>query len=369
MPYAIEQVLGYVALMKAIKEVESGVPKPLPPAYYAVRPTDRVVGDRARNFKFKGTRKAARKSEYGAPPRQVALQPRNVQDVILLFATEKVLFRQEFIRILMQWQAGVYGADEQARQEILQQVEEFKTLFDTLRTTAIHSALAHFKFYFDADGYILPSSSGAAETIDLGIPATNTGQVNPGGGAIINASWATSTTDIPTQLNNLKKRAIQLTGRPLRYAFYGSNIPGYLLGNDRCKQYFSFNPSILNAFAATGRPPSDLFELTWLPAYSMFHENAAGDIVEPWPADQITFAPEPTPDTWRLLEGSYMIPKSYQPTGTIEGALANMETVFGMFEYSQVNNLYLPNSEHIAGDTFLPWPCLPESYFQVDVTP
>jgi hypothetical protein len=370
-PYSIESVLGYVPLMQAIKDVESGVPRVLPDAYYAVRAQDRIVGDRARNFRFRGNRKAARIADYGSPPRQTVLQPRSVQDIALLFSIEKVNFRQEFVRLLMQWMAGVYGADEQARQEILNQATEFKTRFDVLRTAAVHNTIANMKLWFDADGYILPTASGAATTIDFGIPATNTGQLDPGdgSGAIIAASWATASTDIPSQLNRLKKRSLQQTGRKLRYAFYGSNVPGYLLGNDRCKAYFSFNPTIYQAFERTGRPPADLFELEWVPVYTAFNESAAGAIVEPFPADQITFAPDPAPDTWGMMEGSYLVPTSYQPQGTLEAALGSLKLVYGMFEYAQVNPLHLPNSEFVAGDTFLPWPKLPEAYYVADVTP
>lgn len=371
MPLSIESVLGFVPLMQAIKDVESGVPKVLPEAFYSVRPADRVLGDRARNFRYRGNRKAARVGVYGSPPRQTALMPRSVQDIALLFTTETVNFRQEFVRLLMQWMAGVPQADEMARQEILNQAQEFKTRFDTLRVAAVHNTIATFHLYFDSDGYILPDSSGAALDVDFGLPSANSGQGDDGSGPIITASWATSSTDIPAQLNVLKKRALQTTGRPLKYAFYGANIPSYLLKNDLCKAYFSFNPGILSMFQATGRPPKDLFELEWIPVYTAFNEAAASTaIVEPFPADQVTFAPEVAPDTWGMMEGSYLVPTSYQPEPTIDAALTGgLKLVYGLFEYAEVKPLNLPNSSLTAGDTFLPWPKLPEAYWKLDVTP
>jgi len=371
MPVTMESLLGFAPLMQAIKEVESGVPKPLPPAFYAVRPTDRIVGDRAKNFRYSGNRKPARIAPYGAPPRQVSLLGRSVQDIVLLHTIENVRFRQEFLRVLLDWKAGSYTAQTLARTEILEQTMEFRTRFDVLRTACVHNNLAAAgKLYFDSAGNLLPNSSGAATIIDQGVPAGNIGTLLDSAGAVIvGASWATDTTDIPGHLIKVKKRALQLTGTPLRYAFYGENIPGYLLKNTFVKQYFSFNVGVLNAFQATGRPPGDMFELVWLPGYMMFNENDSGTIQEPFPADQITFAPEPAPDTYGVMEGSYIVPKSFQPEASMDAALGNLDMAYGMFEYAKVLPWDLPNAEFIGGDTMLPWLKRPNCYFFMDTTP
>ena len=372
MPVSIEEVLGYVPLMKAIRDVPSGVPRPLPAAFYETRAEDRVIGNKARTFRYSGTRRAARIAPYGAPPRQVSLLGRGVQDVFLLHTSEDINFRQEFLNQLLAWQQGSYQAQQTARQEILQQTRDFKSRFDTLRTACVHNTVSTGLLYFDAEGNLLPTSSGAATTIDQGVPAGNRNQLlDSAGNAIITASWASASTDIPSQVFGVVKRSWQLSGEPVKYAIYGQNIPGYIFNNDKAKVYFSYNPQMQRAYAQnTNYLPDGLFGIDkWIPAALFFNEDSGGVIREPFPADNITFAPELKPDTYGVLEGSYLVPKSYQPAGGIEGALGNLEMVYGMFQYARVNPIDLPNAQFVAGDTFLPWLKKPTAWFMADTTP
>lgn len=363
--YSIEQVLGYVPLTRAIKTVASGIPKVLPEKFYTPSPGARVMGNKARNISFAGTRKVARVTPYGAPPRQVVQLPRSSTDVRLLHSTESIAVEQELLMLLRKLET--YEAQVMAADEIRFQAQEYRQRFDNLRVAAITSMVAHGKLWFDADGNLQNSSSGADLEIDYGVPATNRNQINPGSGAIISASWATSTTNIVTQVNNLKKYAIQKTGYPLKYALYGANIAGYLTNNDHFKYYLARNPGMNQRHIDTGRLDGEYLELTWIPVYNAFYEDEDGTIVEVFPADQVVFTPDLTEDIYQLYEGGYPVPKSIQMVTDLEQALSNVAYEYGQYGYAYMEP---PNRlMQVYGDTFLPRWMNPNAIFMADVTP
>ena len=84
--------------------------------------------------------------------------------------------------------------------------------------------------------------------MNYGVPAGNLTQLDVlGGGNILDATWDVATTNIATQLTNLKKAARKLTGYPLAHAFYGQNVLDYLLGNNKVKEMMKFNPAAKRA--------------------------------------------------------------------------------------------------------------------------
>jgi hypothetical protein len=224
------------------------------------------------------------------------------------------------------------------------------------------------QIYFDGAGNLLPSSSGAKVTVDYAVPAGNQGQLDVYGTSspILDTSWDNAAAGISTQMQKLRKAARRLTGYSLAHAFYGENVLDYLLGNTKVKEILNRTPALRND-AAQSDIPSQLFGLTWHPAYEAFFEDSGGTNQDLVGADQVLFTPEPTPDWIGWLEGTYPVPTT---VGAISAdaiaAAANVATVAGMFSYGQV--VADPVTiKQVAGDTFLPVLKVPKAVFVATV--
>ena len=362
----IEDILHIDNFLRAIEKVKDGIPGDiLPPRFF--RPTDKTKGNAGFYYKIIGTRQVAQQVAYGAPSKSMVGKGVSKVPVTLIHAFENFTHDPNLMALLLSTDGGTQlrGAEIVGKK-----IQTFTTRFQNLRKAAWYSALAKGAIYFDGAGNLLPSSSGAVITIDFGIPAGNKAQLNwDGGGAIIGASWATAGTDIIGDLRELKLASIALTGYPLKYAFYGSNIPGYFAGNDSLKEYMSRNISG-NAAVLKGAVPADLMDFTWIDAQTAFYEDADGTNQFFWGGDTIVFTPDPADiGWWGMIEGSYPVPSDI---GKIHGgamaALKSLREIFGMFGYATVGHDPVGITQY-GGDTFLPYIAVPNSVFIADVTP
>jgi hypothetical protein len=164
----------------------------------------------------------------------------------------------------------------------------------------VYSTLAYGSLYFDAAGHLKTTSqsgSGGSD-VSFGIPAGNLNQLNvDGSGNLISASWATGSTDIVGQITRLKVAARKLTGYPLKHVFYGSNILGYLLGNEAIADMLSSDSDLAGAISRR-EIPDGFLGLTWHPAYEAFYVDEAGAVQGFFAADACVFTPEPSSDWW-----------------------------------------------------------------------
>lgn len=361
MAYSIEQILGFVPLTAAVEKVKSGVPRLLPPEFYRRNPADQVLGNKARHINYSGTRKNAQVVPYSAPPKQIVQLARESQDVILLHTIENIPFQQELFMQLRNLDS--YAVQKMAADEIAFQAMGAATRQTNLESSAVHVMLANGKLWFDSSGNLLATSSGADITVDYGVPANNLNQLN----GIISASWATSSTDIPKQINNIKMTAVQTTGYPLKTALYGKNVMSYLMNNDFMKYYLARNPSVNDRWKDTNQIPDGLFDLKWIPMQNTFFEDANGTVTEIFGGDTVTFCPDLTPMTYSIYEGSYPVPKSLMMAQNVEQMLGNFDNKFGQFGFAMMN----PPSQIIGvyGDTFLPRLKVPVAFYVADVTP
>jgi hypothetical protein len=358
----LQDVLGYTELIGEIQETVTGIPKVVPEAFWTV--TEPVTGDKGRYTVFGGQRETLRRAEYGSPARKGNLRPLKPKDVILNHFYEYIDLKVTDYQNLINYADPVRM--EMGRREVDNQILHYRKKIDNTRVSLVMSMLAHGAIYYDEDGNLLPTSSGAFVTIDYEIPANNKNQLN----GIIAASWATTTTDIPGQLTNLDQRAAQLTGYPLKYAFYGANVASYLAKNDLVKAYLSYadggrrSAEYLNA----GTVPDGLFGLTWVPVYRSHYARPDGTISSWFPADQVTFAPEIDATVYSFLEGTYPVPTTYEPQASGRAAYDSFDHVEGVFSYAEpINNP--PTARVYFGDTCLPVWKVPSSLFIADVTP
>lgn len=352
----IRDLLGYVSLTGMINAQTPGLPDVLPPSFMNIKKS--VIGDQGRYTQVTGSRRTARITQRGSPARRTALRNVATRDVKLINSFVELDFDPIVFEALRNYDN--YNKMEMAGDEVARQAMNFRLESTNLRKTVIMQALANGIVYIDEDDNLLPSSSGALYSISFGMSANNQNQLN----GIITAGWDSFSTNIPNQIEALKQRALQLTGYPIRYAFYGRNVPTYLTANNYVEPYLSRNVPMASPFLKNTEIPDGLMGLTWVPAYEFFFEDSTGTNNVVVGNDDVIFTPEPSQDWWEILEGSNWIPSSL---GTVHSdgvaAMGSLREVNGMYAYGVVTDNPVGVAMR-AGDTFMPVIKVPNAVFQ-----
>jgi len=354
MAKTLQQILGSTTLTGVVQGVKGGVPSDiLPPAF--MRATRVVTGDSAKYRKVNNTRKVAKIVQYGSPSKRREQIGISEVPVKLLHTFEHEVFDAATLQNLTSENDQIQRLGEA---EVARQSAEFKRYFTNLRLAATYSMLAKGVIYFDADGNLLPSSSGAAITVDAQVSANNKNQLN----GVISAAWSAAGTDIPLQIAALKKVARKLTGYKLTHAFHGENILGYFTTNTKMKEIINRNPAMQNAVLMNNEIPNGLLNLNWIPMYEAFYEDNDGTDQDLVDADNVIFTPDPTPDWWEVMEGTYAVPNDLVIGTDAMDVLSNLVQRPGMFSYAELKT-DPPSIKQLAGDTFLPIIKVPDAIF------
>jgi len=352
--------LGYLPLTGLIQAIKSGIPNPFPPKLFTT--TRKIVGDAGRYTQVTGARTTTRLVQYGAPAKRQVLRNVASRDVKLIHT-----FLEQAIPPLVMQALRNYDNYEMQRmgmEEVSRQAREFTVMFMNMRIAVTALMLAYGQVGFDSDGNLLPNSgySGATEQVSIGMNANNQNQLN----GLISKTWSDPTTDIPLQLRNLKLQAAELTGYPLKYAFYGVNVPGYFSNNDAILDYLSRNDSMRNKWLETAEIPDGLFGYTWVPVYTSFWEDQNGTNQAIFGGDTVVFTPEIAAEWWEMIEGSYLVPTTINIQTDAVAAMNSLKQVFGMFGYGLTSH-NPPGVMSYYGDTMMPVIKVPNAVFQSNV--
>ncbi len=360
MAKTLEQILGLVPLTGLIKAITTGIPQPLPNKFFTT--TKKTEGDSGRYTQVTGGRQTARLVMYGAPAVRRNLRDVASKDVKLMHTFEEQALSPLTLQRLRNYED--YNIQNMGIEEVARQGLEFRTLFDNLRIAAVQQTLANGVIYYDGNGNLLPTSSGAVVTVSFGMLAANQNQLNVfGTGNIINFSWKLTNTDIPGQIRQLKKAALKLTGYPLKHVMYGANVPSYITQNDYCLDYLARNPRMNADFVGSGEIPAGFLDLDWHAVYEGFY-NDSNDVSQSiWSDDACVFTPEVGADWWEIMEGSYLAPTSINPMTNAEAALGTLRKVYGMGGYGMVTHNPVGVTDFYF-DTFLPILKVPNAIFQ-----
>lgn len=364
----LQELIGSATLTGIVRGIRGGVPQTgLDPAFFTTRV--RVEGDTALFHRHNATRRTSRRVGYGASPHARALIGLDQVPTKLIHSFESVDHQLATYMNLMSFDNT--SRQQLGVQEVARQAEEFRRLFDNLRVSAVCSALSLGAIYFDGDGHLLPSSSGAVVTIDMQIPAANKTQLNMlGAGSIISASWATAGTDILGQIANLRAAYIKLTGYELNQIIYGANIRNYILSNTGCASLLQTHGQLAQAIAMQELPPGFAGVPKWTPGEALHYVDSGGTLRSWIGGDQIILLPEITSEVYELQEGTYPVPQSVgRLYASAEEALADVRPVQGMFSYAVAQAIPVPSLQQYAGDTFLPVIKVPNAFAIGDVTP
>lgn len=367
MSQTINDVLGGQNLTGLIQGVKSGLSHQLPAGFLSI--TRNVEGDSATYRRVDGTRQTARLAAYGSPSQRRSASGITEVPVKLLHSHEHVIHPSSVLENLQRFDSPNH--QQLGRDEVARQTQSFRRLFENLRVASVCSMLGSGKIWFDGEGNLLPGSSGASVTVDYGIPDDHKNQI----GGIIDAGWDAADTDIIGQIIALKAKAARDTGYPIRHAFYGRNIPGYIAANNDAKSLITGNPALAHAMASTGDVPGGFLDMQWHPAYDAFYLDANGDVQNFFGDDTIVFTPEPSADWYEMLQGSYAIPTGVAGLNQNDAqgddavaALSSLSSAYGLFSYSVLMTDPVAIKQ-VSGDTFLPTLKVPSAVFIADVTP
>lgn len=359
-----EELLNYLPLTEAVTQVVADLPKPLPQQFYTQ--TKQVPGDAFRRFLFRPTRQVSKRAVRGAPPKRVEQTPVNVQDAKCIHSIEEIECGSEVYKLFhpyTSYEPIVYNAET----ELDRRAADFARRSLNLRTAAIHSVVATGYIWFDVNDDLLPTSSGATETIDFLVPAGNR--------RTSSVDWSDPAANIVTFMTNeMTYMTINSGGHKPRYAIYGANVAGYIANNTSFREYLKLNGRYNEQYVKTGRIEDDTLELIWIPAQSAYFERPDGTIVQQFPADQITFFPELTRDVWEIKEGSQPVPKQFawmNQGGDFKSVFNAMfeNPAFGMFRYALGQTYPVPQIIIVQGDNFLPDMPTPQAVWYLDTKP
>ncbi len=363
MATSFNDLFSFTHLTKVVKEIESGIPKVLPDALWST--TESIPGNKAANTITIGSRTVSGFNPYLSRSRQFQKIDVSSRPMTLLAANRHIEFGEELQDILRKWED--YAPQEHRIMDLLLlQTKEFRQVFDNTRIATVTSLFAHGgRIYLNDDMNLLHSSSGATTTISMDCPAGNIGG-NPGG--LITGSWASATTDIVTQVNNLKTFARQQANYPLKYAIYGKNVAQYLTNNNFFREYLARNSVYNQQIMNTGQIPDGVLDLTWVPAQDFYYVDHTGTVREMFPVDQVTFIPEINRDTYTLFEGTTPVVDDINIINDVASGLRSIKEVQGIGSYAKME-YDPPKLLHYMFDCHLPVWKARLSLFVVDTTP
>lgn len=359
MAKSLKQLLGYDYLTSIITSPEGGVPKIWPEQFFTL--TKPCMGNQTSWGVVANTRQNSSAVNYGSASRKRDKTGLQTKSAKLLHSFEHHDHDMNTL-VLLQDETNP-NMRAMGAKYVEGQAAEFRRRFDNLRVSAVNSMLRYWQIYLDGSGNILPSSSGAVTTIDFGQSANNQNQLN----GIIAASWAVAGTDILGHLAALRVQSVK-NGKPLKYAYYGSAIPGYFTGNTNIKELMKSDSALTSSLRQNKIPAGfGMDGLEWRPMDTAFFVDADGTSRDWFAADNIVFMPEITRDIYEMQEGEYLVPKDTGATSSDAAAAAKgLTRVTGMASWAQ--QIGDPVAIRQWGvDTFLPTPYDLTSFFTADV--
>jgi len=352
----IEDVLAWGNMTSVALATKSLTPT-LPPSFMASGSP--FKGNKGSYMKVEGSRRLAKACQYTAPAK-LATQQGITETLVKLQHNREYITHDANTLIALRGEQGD-TAQDRGRETVARTTAEFASRFQNSRWATVATALANGILYYDSDGNLLPSSSGAAYNIDFDIPAVNQDQLD---GTLV-ADWSTASSNVLGDLDGVINYYKRIYGGTLKYALYGANIPGYMLNNTGLKSYVSGSPA-LSAQAienTTGMP--NYKGLIWLPLDAFWY-GEDGDLDDATVDDTVVYCQEPSSEWWEVLQGSYLIPTTLGIEADGNAAMQSFDDVTGMFSYAEIST-NPPGVNHYIGDTFLPVIKAPKSILQTTV--
>lgn len=361
----IEAILNSRVLSGAIQKTTMGLPTGGLPNEL-VNPTGamlrNVVGDSATFITGRGSRRTASQAHRDAPAVKRATIGVGEQSIKLLNFKNTLEVKAD---TLMGLQSSDAMTSQIAQDEVGRRVKIAAQEVQNSRVAAVSSSLALGALYYDGNGDMLPTSSGAVVSIDLGVPSANKSQIARGtsGASLVTESWANSTAKIITHMQNINTASVKLSGQRLTTAYYGANIINYFLNNNQTMDLINANNAFQTAFAGL-KIPDGFLGLKWYPLHEQFYEDSSGTNQTFSSADVITFTPDPNAGWYEMTVGTTPVPTKLSVDSDVSATLASLSNAQGQYAYAFLNPGLNPvAATMVYGDCVLPWFPVPEAVF------
>lgn len=365
MAKTLEELFGYVPLLKALRQPVNGVPMPEGLQTLMTLTNDEPIGDQGAYPILKGTGRTAKFTPKGAPHRERSNQDIQKKPVRLVNASNKFRIPQSvYVRLS---QINAYASDPMGQQYVEYYSQQHRTELDNLVTISLVSVLSRGVINVSADGSPLPSSVGEAWKVDFEMDAGHQGQLDVfGTGNLINVLWSDVNAPIAQQIKSIRDAGLKESGLPITTCYYGRNVFQYIMDNNRLAP-LAQNPAYYAGFQA-GEIPSGFLGLKWVPINSAFFQTDAGVTIDMWDEDLAVFTPDPNREWFELLRGQSVIPSGVLGQIFNSGPAANEGVMLerGMYQYA------LRNHDPVTLDIYYGYcwlPCLtnPKAIFQATV--
>lgn len=335
--YELETILDYRTLTETYSDyARQGSPNPFFDFYTAGQvkpfPTDTVEF-----IKLSQVKDPAPTNLRGNPARM--LQPtgkgkRRLTMLNMFNAMQLSMDSMQMLRKPDQWVLQSKG-----REEIEQQFEDFSTRQRITKQVYLAKSLQSTNIYFDANGDILESSSGAAITVPTGIATSHLDGISKttfgtGSGDVFAVSWSDPAAKILDDLDEMNEIGERLGIEPLRHVWMARQNKVYIRNNDQ----------ILDMYATAGGNQSrldndlkgDMFEVNnyVFHFYGGTYTNTSGNAELFIDDGRVIITPDPGVNNWYVQgEGMQYVCNTLQPAQTLEQLLASFDEKYGDFAY------------------------------------
>lgn len=369
-----------MTLLAQAATVKSGVPRILPPAFYAPGAT-RPFNDKVQWPAVTWGRGGATVIARGSPPRVINQGATDWRFATILNMAEEMAIDFEFMQALASDWAPV---KENALMELNRRMLMFNQRFETTRTNMVHSLFANGKVWVGSDGQILGSSSGAAITMDPSVATGNQLTYNGSGSTYNIGDWSAAGTDIQSKLRALQETNVQTNGYILNTIIYGSNIPSYLAQNTTIAAYAARDGTFRTALLYNGKEPAGFINneipqgflgFNWIPgrmAYSVKQSDqndTGGTVTQTFAAKSLTIIPEVESGWYEAVEGGTQVPNGVAgatqivPNATMQQLSAMFSVAYGKYSYGVAKSYPTVGQSMVQGDVFGPVLKVPGTFY------
>lgn len=334
--YEMQQVLTPQFLSQQYAKIASlSLANPMLDFYN--KPSD-YDGDEVEFVVYDDTRQAAPINPKGAPARQLDLQGATKKKFVPVHAYNEVVIPQASVDYLRMTERP--EIQDRGLEEIKRQMELFARQHRATRSITLAKALSGGLIYFDVNGQVLESSSGAATTIDLGVGATHKSQlahVSNGSSDIIGTAWDNASASILTDLEQIREAAEYDKAPTPRHVWLHTCGKPWILTNTEIKAFVQYqNPQAmqhLNVFSGGG---DTLVIGDWtFHFYNGTYVGADGSTVRPLiPKTGAIITPDVNDGTWfRHYETSETVPLMEGIVSSYDQLASMTDKRFGDYAY------------------------------------
>jgi hypothetical protein len=299
--------------------IAPGLPKPLPAPFYQISDTE-VVGVNVTWDATYGDRQMAQFTDPMSPSRRVESQVTQRPQAVAPASRTNFLVDTDMLNYIQASSLPFFR--DRAVRIFKKKAADFKQRTQNLITNMPHAALGYGAIWADGNGNMLPSSTGAVQTVDFkliygpnaanvagGVPLTKTSNwPNTTGANNIVGDWSNTSFDITGSLRGLEESFVFTSNYQAVHILYGKGIPSYLWDNTSIQSLISRNQVLGSQFWQGNQVPQGLAGFQWHPFYKAYFQDQNGVIHQFCADNQIIILPEVNPMWWEYFECSLPCP-------------------------------------------------------------